>query len=84
MNRTSSGLIRKCLRSKILSLYFTLSKWLNYHKGFGIIAIFIENNGIHCQTHCLTIGYCSPDQELYVIKFTALNLNYKWEFKRLL
>ena len=30
-------LIRKCLRSKMPSLKFTLSNWLNYHKGFGII-----------------------------------------------
>ena len=46
------------------SFNFTLSNWLNYHKGFGIMAIVIENNRIHCQTYCLTIGYCSVDQEL--------------------
>ena len=66
------------------SLYFTLSNWLNYHKGLGVMAIIIENNRIHCQTYCLTIGYCSPGQELYVVKFTALNWNYKRVFKRLL
>ena len=84
MNRTNSKLIRKCLRSKMLSLYFTLSNWLDYHKGFGVMAIVIENNRIHCQTYYLTIGYCSLGRELYVVKFTALNLNYKWVFKRLL
>ena len=45
------------------------------------MAIVIENNRIHCWTYCLTIGYCSPGQELYVVKFTALNLNYKWVFR---
>ena len=49
MNRTNSELIRKCLRSKIPSLKFTLSNWLNYYKGFGIMAIVIENNRIHCE-----------------------------------
>ena len=51
------------------SLKFKLLNWLNYYKGFGIMAIVIENNRIHCQTYCLTIGYCSLDQELYVINF---------------
>ena len=80
MNRTNLELIRNCLKSKMLSLYFALSNWLNYHKGFSIMAIVIENNRIHCWTYCLTIGYCSPDQELYLVKFTALNLKYKWVF----
>ena len=80
MNRTNSKLVRKCFRSKISSLNFTLLKWLNYHKGFGIMAIVIENNIIYCQIYCLTIGYCSLDQELYVVHFTALNSNYKWVF----
>ena len=44
------------------------------------MAIVIENNRIHCYTYCLTIEYCSLDQELYVINFTALNSNYKWVF----
>ena len=76
MNRTNSGLLRKCLRSKMPSLNFTLSNWLNYHKGFGVMANVIENNRIHCQT----LGYCSLHQELYVVNFTALNSNYKWVF----
>ena len=54
------------------SFNFTYSSWLNYHKVFGVIAIVIENNRIHCQTYCLTIEYCSPDQELYVINFSTL------------
>ena len=66
------------------SLKFKLSNWLNYHKGFGIMAIVIENNRIHCQTYCLTIEYCSLDQELYVVNFSTLNSNYKWVFLRLL
>ena len=66
------------------SLKFKLSNWLNYHKGFGIMAIVIENNRIHCQTYCLTIGYCSLGQELYVVNFSKLNSNYKWVFSRLL
>ena len=41
------------------SLYFALSNWLNYYKGFSVMAIVIENNRIHCWTYCLTIGYCS-------------------------
>ena len=64
-------------------LKFKLLKWLNY-KEFGIMAIVIENNRIHCLTYCLTIGYCSLDQELYVINFSTLNSNYKWVFLRLL
>ena len=63
------------------SLKFTLSNCLNYHKGFGIKTIVIENNRIYCQTYWLTIGYYSLDQELYVVNFTALNLNYKWVFR---
>ena len=55
MNRTNSGLIRKCLKTKMLSLYFSLSYWLNYHKEFGDMVIVIENNIIHYQTYCLTI-----------------------------
>ena len=66
------------------SLNFKLSNWLNYHKGFGIIAIVIENNIIHCQTYCLTIEYYSLDRELYVVNFSTLNSNYKWVFSRLL
>ena len=66
------------------SLYFALSNWLNYHKGFSVIAIVIENNRIHCQTYCLTNEYYSPDRELYVTKFIALNSNYNLVFKRLL
>ena len=62
------------------SLKFTLSNWLNYHKGFGIMAIVIENNRILCQIYCLTIGYCSLDREVYVVNFTALNSKYKWVF----
>ena len=62
------------------SFKFTLSNWLNYYKEFGVMAIVIENNRIHCLTYCLTIGYCSLGQELYVVKFTALNSNYKWVF----
>ena len=80
MNRTNSRLIKKCLRSKMPSLYFTLSTWLNYHKGCGFMAIVIENNRIHCQIYCLIIKYCSLSQELYVVKFTALNSKYKWVF----
>ena len=80
MNRTNLGLIRECLRSKMPSLKFTFSNCLNYHKGFGIIAIVVENNRIHCQKYCLTIGYCNRDQELYVINFSTLNSNYKWVF----
>ena len=80
MNRTNSGLIRKSLRSKMLSLYFTLSNWLNYHKGFSAIAILIENNRILFWIYCITIGYYSLDQELYVVIFTALDSNYKWVF----
>ena len=63
---------------------FELLNWLNYHKGFGIIAIVIKNNRIHCQIYFLTIGYYSLDQELYVINFSKLNLNYKWVYSRLL
>ena len=58
----------------------TLLNWLNYHKGFDIMTIVIQNNRIPCQTYCLTIEYCSFDQELYVIKFSTLNSNYKWVF----
>ena len=83
MNRTNSRLIGKYLRSKMPSLYFALSNWLKYHKGFGVMPIVIENNRIHCQTYCLIAGYCSPDQELYVVEFIALNSNYRWVFKRL-
>ena len=61
-------------------LKFTLSNWLDYHKGFGIMVIVIENNRIHCQTYCLTIEYYSLDQELYVVNFSTLNSNYKWVF----
>ena len=43
------------------SLKFKLSNWLNYLKGFGIKAIVIENNRIHCQIYCLTIEYHSLD-----------------------
>ena len=42
MNRTNSELIRECLRSKLPSSKFKLSNWLNYHKGFDIMAIVIE------------------------------------------
>ena len=66
------------------SLKFTFSNKLNNHKGFGIMAIVFENNRIPCQIYCLTIGYCSLDQELYVINFSTLNSNYKWVFLRLL
>ena len=48
MNRTNSGLFRECWRSKMPSLKFKLSKWLNYHKGFSIMTIVFENNRIHC------------------------------------
>ena len=68
------------MRSKIPSLNFTLSNFLNYHKGFDVMAIVIENNRIDCQIYCMIIGYCSLDQELYVVNFTALNSNYKWVF----
>ena len=84
MNRTNLGLIKNYLKSKMPSLYFALSNWLNYHKGFSVMIIVIENNRIHYLTYCLTIEYCNPDQELYVVKFTALNSNYKWVFWRLL
>ena len=47
-NRTNLKLIRECLGSKMPSLKFRLLKRLNYHKGFDIIAIVIENNRIHC------------------------------------
>ena len=80
MNRTYLRLIRQYLRSKLPSLKFTFLNWLNYHKGFSIIAIFTENNRIHCQIYCMTIEYCSLDQELYVVNFLTLNLNYKWVF----
>ena len=63
---------------------FYIIKLVKLSQGFGVMAIVIENNRIHCHTYCLTIGYYSPDQELYVVKFTALNSNYKWVFKRLL
>ena len=63
---------------------FKLLNWLNYSKGFGIMAIVIKNNRIHCQIYCLTIEYCSLDQELYVVNFLKLNLNYKWVFLRLI
>ena len=66
------------------SLKFKLSKWLNYHKGFGIMTIVVENNRMHCQTYCLTIEYCSLDKELCVINFSKLNSKYKWVFSRLL
>ena len=62
------------------SLKFTLSRQLNYHKGFGIMAIVIENNRIPCQAYCLTIRYHSLDQEIYVLNFLTLNLKYKWVF----
>ena len=65
------------------SLKFKLLNWLNYHKEFDIMAIVIENNRIHCQIFCLTIGYYSLDRELYVINFSKLNSNYKWVFSRL-
>ena len=74
-------LIRTCLRRKLPSLYFALSNWLNYHKGFGVMAIVIGNNRIF---YCLTIEYYNPGQELYVVKFIALNSNYKCISKRLL
>ena len=54
------------------SLKFTFSNWLNYHKGFGIMAIVIENNRIHCQTYYLTIGDCSLGWELYVVNLSTL------------
>ena len=66
------------------SLKFRLLNWLNYHKGLDIMAIVIENNRMHCLTYCLTIEYCSLDQELYVLNFSKLNSNYKWVFLRLL
>ena len=66
------------------SLKFIFSKWLNYHKGFGVIIIVIKNNRIHCWTYCLAIEYCSLGQELYVVNFSTLNSNYKWVFLRLL
>ena len=44
MNRTNLGLARKSLRSKMPSLKFKLLNWLNYHKGFGIMAIVLVNN----------------------------------------
>ena len=84
MNRTNLQLIRKCLKSKIPSLYFTLSYWLNYHKEFSAMVNFIENNRIHCWTYCLTTRYCSPDRELYMVKFTASNSKNNLVFKRLL
>ena len=71
------------MRSKIPSSKFKLLKRLNYHKGFGIMAIVIKNNRIHCQTFCLTIEYYSLDQELYVVNFLKLNSKYKWVFLRL-
>ena len=61
MNRINLGLITEYLRSKMPSSKFKLLNWLNYHKGFGPMAIIIENNRIHCQTFCLTIGYYSLD-----------------------
>ena len=84
MNRTNLELIKEYLRSKMPSLKFKLTKWLNYHKEFGIMTIVMENNRIHCQTYCLTIEYCSLDRELYVVNFSILNSNYKWVFLRLL
>ena len=48
MNRINSRLIREYLKSKMPSLKFTLSNWLNYHKGFGVMTLVIENNRIHC------------------------------------
>ena len=45
------------------------------------MATVIENNGIPCWTYCVIIGYCGSSAELFMIKFTALNLNYKWVFK---
>ena len=62
------------------SLKFTLSNWLNYHKGFNIMAIVIENNRIHCLIYCLIIEYYSLDQKVYVVNFSTLNSNYKWVF----
>ena len=82
MNRTNLGLIRKYLKSKMPSLYFALLSWLNYYKGFIVMAIVIENNRTHCQTYCPTIEYCSPDQDLYVVKFTAVNSNINLVFER--
>ena len=84
MNRTNLELIRECLGSKMPFSKFKLSKWLIYHKGFGIMTIVIENNRIHYQIYCLTIGYYSLDQELYVVNFSKLNSNNKWVFLRLL
>ena len=66
------------------SLYFVLSNWLNYHKGFSIMAIVIENNRILCLIYCSTIGDCCPDWELYVVKFTVVNSNINLVFERLL
>ena len=66
------------------SLKFRFLKWLNYHKGFGIMAIVIEYNRIHCQIFCLIIEYCSWDQDLYVVNFLKLNSKYNWVFFRLL
>ena len=74
MYRTNLGFIRECLKNKMPSLKFRLLKCVNYHKGFGIMAIVIENNRIHCQTFCLTIGYCSLDQELYAVIFFKIKL----------
>ena len=48
MNRINSRLIKEYLRSKMPSSKFKLLNWLNYHKGFGIMAIVIENNKILC------------------------------------
>ena len=48
MTRTNLGLIRECLRSKMLSSKFKLLNWLHYHKELGIMTIVIENNRIHC------------------------------------
>ena len=45
------GLVKKSLKSKMLSLYFAVANWLNYHKGFSVMAIVIKNNRIHCQTY---------------------------------
>ena len=62
------------------SAYLILSNYLNYHKGFSCGTIVIKNNRINYSIYGLPIENSSPGQELYMVKFTALNSKYEWVF----
>ena len=62
------------------SAYLTLLNYLNYYKGFSFRFIVVENNRIYCPNYCLPTENYSLGQELYMVKFTALNSKYNLVF----